>query len=132
MWVSLGALDWFSAYLSNRSFSVSLGPYMLETAALSCGVPQGSVLGPILFALSMPPSFMLLSNFEINPITVMLTIFSSMSLFRPDNPDKLSVLHNYLILIKDWMSNNFLQLNTDKTVVLIIASDGIAPTIAHS
>ena len=49
--VSGSALDWFSSYLSDRSFSVSLGPYMSETAALSCGVPQGSVLGPILFAL---------------------------------------------------------------------------------
>lgn len=52
-WVGVpgSALDWFSSYLSDRSFSVSLGPYMSETAALSCGVPQGFVLGPILFAI---------------------------------------------------------------------------------
>ena len=49
-----------------------------------------------------------------------------------DNPDKLSVLHNCLTAIKDWMSNNFLQLNTDKTEVLIIASDSIAPKVAKS
>ena len=56
MGVSGSALDWFSSYLSDRTFSVLLGPYMSETAALSCGVPQGSVLGPfLLFALYMLP-----------------------------------------------------------------------------
>ncbi len=49
------ALDWFSSYLSDRSFSTALGPFMSETAAFSCCVPQGSVLGPILFSLYMLP-----------------------------------------------------------------------------
>ena len=53
--VSGSALDWCSSYLSDRSFSVLPGPHKSETAALSCGVPQGSVLGPILFALYMLP-----------------------------------------------------------------------------
>ncbi len=40
-WVggSGSTLDYFSSYLSYWSFSVLLGPYMSEMAALSCGVP---------------------------------------------------------------------------------------------
>eukprot|EP00116_Pleurobrachia_bachei_P012322 sb/3472584/ len=38
-------------YLSSRSFRVSVGDCFSDTLALLCGVPQGSLLGPILFLL---------------------------------------------------------------------------------
>ena len=45
------AKRWFESYLNNRQQFVSLGNVKSETKAISCGVPQGSVLGPILFLL---------------------------------------------------------------------------------
>ncbi len=45
------ALKQFSSYLKDRTFSVSLGNYYSTVAHLVCGVPQGSILGPILFSL---------------------------------------------------------------------------------
>ena len=44
-------LHWISGYLSDRSQCVSIGGLLSKKEAIFCGVPQGSVLGPLLFTL---------------------------------------------------------------------------------
>ena len=41
--------DWFSSYLNNRMQSTQIGPYISNKANVSCGIPQRSVLGPLVF-----------------------------------------------------------------------------------
>ena len=43
--------DWFKSYLSNCNQYVSINGYESGLAALNCGIPQGSLLGPLLFLL---------------------------------------------------------------------------------
>ena len=43
--------DWFTSYLSNCSQYISINGYESSLAAINCGVPQGSVLEPLLFLL---------------------------------------------------------------------------------
>ena len=55
------ALTWFETYLTSRSFCVLASGF-----ALSCGVPQGSVLGPILFNMYITPLSTLISSPSLN------------------------------------------------------------------
>ena len=41
--------NWFSSYLQNRTQTTLAGPHISERTLPTCGVPQGSVLGPLLF-----------------------------------------------------------------------------------
>ena len=44
-------IKWFEAFLSNRKLLVSVDDVFLEAGVLNCGVPQGSILGPLLFLI---------------------------------------------------------------------------------
>jgi retron-type reverse transcriptase len=47
--VSNDALRWFKSYLTERQQAVPIGSTLSETRTLNYGVPQGSILGPMLF-----------------------------------------------------------------------------------
>ena len=56
----------FSSYLQNRHQSVKITDTLSDKVTLSCGVPQGSVLGPVLFTLYTTPLSAIISSFDIN------------------------------------------------------------------
>ena len=60
------ALNWFSSYLSSRCFRVKCNNDFSSSHTCLCGVPQGSVLGPLLFVMYTTPLSTLISSLFSN------------------------------------------------------------------
>ena len=123
-------LDWFSSYLSGRIQSVSVHSHTSVPASVSCSVPQGSVLGPILFVLYTTPLSAVIERHSI----LYHSYADDSQLQNSATPDRLPDLIDSMRLciddIKDWMTDNKLKLNDDKTEVMIISSSRMSTALS--
>ncbi len=116
------ALKWFQSYLAHRTFSVHLGEFSSSVAPLSCGVPQGSILGPILFSLYLLPLGSISKKHDIS----LHCFVDDIQIYLPlkqNNSESLNPLINCLEDIKTWMQLNFLNLNESKTEIVVFGQD---------
>ena len=121
------ALDWFRSYLSDRSFSVSCSSILSSSLPLTCGVPQGSVLGPILFIMYTTPLSTIINQSSPSGSSSQVghhLYADDTQLFISFRPDAVSAalgnLQATISAISGWMTSNFLSLNPSKTEFLII------------
>uniref|UniRef100_A0A8C6KCT2 Reverse transcriptase domain-containing protein n=1 Tax=Nothobranchius furzeri TaxID=105023 RepID=A0A8C6KCT2_NOTFU len=133
-WVGLSgtALEWLSSYLSEHSFSVAVSKFRSSTTSLTHGVPQGSVLGPLLFLLYLLPLQHILSSFKGISYHLYADDIQLYISFKPHEMSKLQLLHTCLDSIETWMAGSFLQMNEDKTEILICAPDKLVPKVRDS
>uniref|UniRef100_A0AAQ6IB00 Reverse transcriptase domain-containing protein n=1 Tax=Anabas testudineus TaxID=64144 RepID=A0AAQ6IB00_ANATE len=122
------ALDWFSSYLSNRSFCVTVNNYKSSFSPVKYGVPQGSVLGPILFSLYMLPLGHIIRKHGVS-FHCYADDTQLYCPFKISDHGGLSSLHECINEIKNWMAQNFLQLNSDKTEIVVISPQRVAKHI---
>uniref|UniRef100_A0A8C5E1A1 Reverse transcriptase domain-containing protein n=1 Tax=Gouania willdenowi TaxID=441366 RepID=A0A8C5E1A1_GOUWI len=120
-------LEWFRSYLTSRTFSVSSNNMMSETADLKWGVPQGSVFGPLLFLIYLLPLGELYQQFSEVSYHLYADDLQLYCSFKSSEPQRLASLTNCLAKIKQWLSENSLQLNSCKTESLFVAPDSIVP-----
>ena len=61
-----GAHAWLASYLAGRSSYVSINNFRSDSVTHTSGVPQGSVLGPLLFSMFTTPVGRLISSFGLS------------------------------------------------------------------
>ena len=116
------AFSWLQSYLSNRTQYVKLGNHSSAPVELLAGVPQGSVLGTLLFTTYTSPLSIIIHGFEVSfhqyaDDTRLFSILSSDSM-----SDQLRNLRKCTDAINDWHLVNFLQLNPQKSEIMFIGT----------
>ena len=116
------ALNWCKSYLTGRCQRNKIGDCLSSKADLKFGVPQGSVLGPLLFTLyttrlsSMIFEHAIPHHFYADDSQMYVSFPSGGSVAA------LNALQSCLASIQSWMSTNKLKLNPDKTEFLLIGN----------
>jgi hypothetical protein len=115
--VSSTALNWFTSYLEDRTQVVKINQHLSQPKPLTSGVPQGSVLGPLLFNVYMAPLGKLLQNFpSISHHIYADDVFIYASFTSANKIDTVTNINNVLNVISRWMQQNYLCLNPSKTI----------------
>jgi hypothetical protein len=113
------SLDWFESYLSERSQATSVGDSISSPLPVSVGVPQGSILGPLLFVVYVNdlPSLNLQSKVVLYADDTVLYYSSK---YAKDLEDKLNA---DLVVLSRWLYDNLLTLNISKCKFVLFGSN---------
>ena len=110
--------DWFKSYLSNRHQYVSINEYESGLAAINCGAPQGSVLGPLLFLLYINDLNQAIKSCKVHHFADDTNLlFLSNSIKKLNKQVNADLKH-----LVNWLNANKVSLNVKKTEMVIFKS----------
>ena len=130
--VSGTALVWFKSYLSNRHQAVVIKGKKSSDHLLKHGVPQGSVLGPVLFTLYTQPLVQEIVKFNLKYHFYADDTQLYDSLQCTNFEDVCHRMECCIKCVKKWMNENRLGLNDNKTEVLLTGSAGSLSKLERS
>ena len=105
------ALDWFASYLSNRKHVVKINGCISEPKTINIGLPQGSLLSPVLFLLYINDLPRISSTF----FPVLYADDTTMCFSGPSLPELIQTCNSDLNKFSNWANANKLSINIDKT-----------------
>ena len=122
--VTGAALDWLRSYLADRKQVVRIERDNSAPTSVPFGVPQGSVLGPLLFTAYITPLGDLIRKYglEYHLYADDTQIYVSFPPGGDEQPDALNCLHSCIEEIGQWSRSNLLKLNDQKTDVVVFGT----------
>lgn len=105
------AHDWLASYLTNRKQFVKCNKISSDPLPITCGIPQGSVLGPLLFLLFIND----LCNLPTNLTPFVFADDTTLFLKGKDLQQMASVINTELSSVCLWLRTNKLSINVSKT-----------------
>ena len=111
-------LNWFESYLSNRTQYVSFKNIKSRLRTIITGVPQGSILGPLLFIIYINDIKNSTTLFDILGFADDTTLYGSVKRFKEITLESGSVaasINKEIAKVSDWLAINKLSLNASKT-----------------
>ena len=125
------ALDWFSSYLKGRQQYVELDGVSSSFSQLSTGVPQGSILGPLLFLIYMNDIPNASTFFKYVLYADDTTLFSTINISAGATHE----INNHISKVYDWLTVNKLSLNVKKTKYIVFHAinkniEGVIPELS--
>ena len=116
------SLDWFRSYLADRSQFVYMSGESSSVSPCNQGVPQGSVLGPLLFSLYITPLADIIASSDLRFHQYADDTQLYVSFDAEKHAESLKKLENCTVSIKNWLSYNYLQLNPSKSEAMLIGT----------
>jgi len=118
-------LDWFKSYLTDRKEQVCIQGVLSKGKMLKCGVPQGSVLGPLLFTAYTSPIGDIIRTHGLSyhlfaDDSQLYVVFKKSAVECKKTKEK---IESCVKEIRLWMAENYLKLNDEKTEFLLINSE---------
>ena len=121
------ALQWFKSYLLDRVQYVSYNNYDSSTKSVKCGVPQGSILGPLLFLIYVND----LSDVSKSLFDVMFADDTNLFLIDKNLTDIEYKMNTELLKINEWIQVNKLSLNIGKTNYMLFKGNRKVATLPN-
>ena len=111
-------LEWFKDYLMNRKQYVYYNSCKSNYESITCGVPQGSILGPLLFILYV--------NDILNTSTILEFVLfaddTTITYSHNNIVSKIDLINNELREVNNWFRANKLSVNSSKTNYMVLGT----------
>jgi len=121
--ISGSCLAWIKSYLTDRSQKVNVGTDFSTAHALNYGVPQGSVLGPLLYTIYVLPIGDIIREhgLEFHCFADDSQLYVRIKPKSTESKSK-ETIEDCVSDLVTWMGNNFLKVNGDKTDFILLGT----------